>query len=254
MGRQRDQGRRAGDGGPSRANRPARGPRGLDLEDVRQMLRLCRALHEAGADPAGRKRLLLEGVCRLLGAERAACVVTHMDPTTGRPTVVSSVATGPARSDAGGAERQAAPETQAAGRDVAGTPEDSEHRIDSLLPLRGLRVVARLAVGGRPGGAGRPFTPRHRAILELLHAESAWVYAPDLLLLTPEALTLSPRQRQVLQHLLAGENEQQVAAALRQSPNTVHHHVKALYRHFGVRSRGELLARWVQPDAAGPSV
>jgi DNA-binding NarL/FixJ family response regulator len=47
----------------------------------------------------------------------------------------------------------------------------------------------------------------------------------------------------VLRGLSRGRSEKEVAAALRLSPHTVHDHVKALYRHFGVHSRSELLAR-----------
>jgi DNA-binding CsgD family transcriptional regulator len=54
---------------------------------------------------------------------------------------------------------------------------------------------------------------------------------------------LSPRMRQTLERLLSGDGEKQVAARLKLSPHTVHVYVKALYRHFDVSSRGELLAK-----------
>ena len=60
-----------------------------------------------------------------------------------------------------------------------------------------------------------------------------------------EALALSPRQRDVLELLLNGDSEKQIAVKLKLSQNTVHHHVKAIHRHFRVSSRSELLARWV---------
>jgi DNA-binding NarL/FixJ family response regulator len=56
---------------------------------------------------------------------------------------------------------------------------------------------------------------------------------------------LPPRMRVTLQRLLAGDSEKEIAGRLGRSPHTVHTHVKALYRHFGVCSRGELLARFV---------
>ena len=63
-----------------------------------------------------------------------------------------------------------------------------------------------------------------------------------------EDLGLSTRLRQTLQGLLAGEAEKQIAYRLNLSPHTVHVYVKGLYRHFGVSSRGELLARFVRPS------
>jgi DNA-binding CsgD family transcriptional regulator len=57
---------------------------------------------------------------------------------------------------------------------------------------------------------------------------------------------LSPRLRQTLQSLLAGDSEKQAAAKLGVSQHTVHVYVKQLYRKFDVNSRGELLAKWVR--------
>jgi DNA-binding CsgD family transcriptional regulator len=58
--------------------------------------------------------------------------------------------------------------------------------------------------------------------------------------------SLSRRQRQTLELLLSGNAEKQIAAHLSISRHTVHVYVKSLYKRFGVSSRGELLARWVQ--------
>ena len=64
---------------------------------------------------------------------------------------------------------------------------------------------------------------------------------------------LSPRLRQTLDALLQGDGEKQIAARLGLQRSTVHGYVRELYRHYGVRSRGELMARFVKrgalPDA-----
>jgi DNA-binding CsgD family transcriptional regulator len=57
---------------------------------------------------------------------------------------------------------------------------------------------------------------------------------------------LSPRQRQTLELLLAGNAEKQIAARLAISRHTVHVYVKSLYKRFDVNSRPELLAKWVR--------
>jgi DNA-binding CsgD family transcriptional regulator len=59
----------------------------------------------------------------------------------------------------------------------------------------------------------------------------------------PRRDALPRRLRQTLAGLEAGDSEKQVAARLELSPQTVHDYVKSLYRHFGVHSRGELLAQ-----------
>ncbi|MDB5295354.1 MAG: Transcriptional regulator, LuxR family protein [Phycisphaerales bacterium] len=58
---------------------------------------------------------------------------------------------------------------------------------------------------------------------------------------------LSPRARQKLDRLLCGDSEKQVARHLGLSRHTVHVYEKTLYRKFDVRSRGELLAKFVGP-------
>jgi DNA-binding NarL/FixJ family response regulator len=61
----------------------------------------------------------------------------------------------------------------------------------------------------------------------------------------PVLAALSPRLTQVLDLLLLGDAEKQVARKLGLSPYTINGYVKDLYRRFGVNSRGELMARFV---------
>lgn len=61
-----------------------------------------------------------------------------------------------------------------------------------------------------------------------------------------EAVGLSPRMRQTLEALMAGDSEKQIAIKLKVSQHTVHVYVKKLYKRFGANSRGELLARFVR--------
>jgi DNA-binding CsgD family transcriptional regulator len=57
---------------------------------------------------------------------------------------------------------------------------------------------------------------------------------------------LPPRLKQVLDRLLLGEAPTRVARELRLSVWTVREHVQRLYRHYGVSSREELMARFVR--------
>ncbi len=56
---------------------------------------------------------------------------------------------------------------------------------------------------------------------------------------------LPPRVRRVLDRLVLGDSEKEVAARLGLSRHTVHQYVKLLYRRLDVSSRGELMARFV---------
>lgn len=59
---------------------------------------------------------------------------------------------------------------------------------------------------------------------------------------------LSAREQQVLQGLVEGLTEKQVAARLALSPDTVHTYVKRLYEKLRVGSRHELLSRAMRGD------
>lgn len=94
---------------------------------------------------------------------------------------------------------------------------------------------------------GRPFSSRDRRIIRLLHRELRPLIGRQLASAEePSASQLSPRLRQVLGCLLEGDSEKQIAGRLGLTPSTVHQYVKAVYRHFGVHSRAELLVRWIR--------
>ncbi len=61
-------------------------------------------------------------------------------------------------------------------------------------------------------------------------------------------LGLTARQVEVFYHLLTGESEQVIARKLHRSTATVSEHICGIYRHFGVTSRGKLLAYLLQRD------
>lgn len=65
----------------------------------------------------------------------------------------------------------------------------------------------------------------------------------------PAQKRLSPRQQQTLEGLMLGRSEKEVAAELGLSRHTIHEYVTSLYRIFGVRSRGELLAKCLRTQA-----
>jgi len=87
------------------------------------------------------------------------------------------------------------------------------------------------------------YTVREQRILRLFVAELSRLLGTKLATVS-EAVSdgLSPRMREVLDHLMQGDSEKQVALKLDISPHTVHDHVKRLHKHLNVSSRGELLA------------
>jgi DNA-binding CsgD family transcriptional regulator len=93
----------------------------------------------------------------------------------------------------------------------------------------------------------RLFGDREVALLRLAHEELVPLIGTALASVHEARLAdLSPRQRQTLGCLLEGDSEKQVAARLGVGIATVHTYVKALYRHFRVEGRAELLAWFVR--------
>lgn len=59
---------------------------------------------------------------------------------------------------------------------------------------------------------------------------------------------LTPAQTEVVEQLLKGRTEAEIAAMLDKSPHTVHTHLKAIYQRLGVHSRAELIVKYVHRE------
>jgi DNA-binding NarL/FixJ family response regulator len=64
-------------------------------------------------------------------------------------------------------------------------------------------------------------------------------------------LGLSPRQRQILALVAQGRGNEEIAAELELSPNTVKFHIRALYSRLGVRNRVEAANQYAQMNRGG---
>jgi ATP/maltotriose-dependent transcriptional regulator MalT len=95
----------------------------------------------------------------------------------------------------------------------------------------------------------RPFRVSQRRLVTLLLVELTRLWEPIPGRVDPLA-ELPTRWRQTLDRLRAGDAEKQIAGRLGISRHTVHTYVTALHRHFGVASRGELLAHVQQINRA----
>ena len=237
----------------------SRGPRAAD---VRAMLRLSHVLHTS-ADAISRKQSFLSGLCDLLDADGGVNVVAHVTRPRSREEIVSVIKHGSGAAcekqllsgcfrggELGAREPFPPPPGLPAWRPVAAPNRASRsrklrHCLWTPAPASNARVVACVCLS-RSDIYAHPFLARERMLLHMAHVEMSWIYQSDLMPSTGIAADLSPRQRQTLQFLLAGHSEKEIAEFMRLSRNTVHHHVKALHRHFDVSTRSELLARWVR--------
>lgn len=91
-----------------------------------------------------------------------------------------------------------------------------------------------------------PFTRREWWLVRCIHEEIGRLQGNALASAAePRCVELTPRQRDVLDALLDGLTEKAAAGRLGVGRSTVHEHVLAIYRHFGVGSRAELMALFV---------
>jgi DNA-binding CsgD family transcriptional regulator len=98
------------------------------------------------------------------------------------------------------------------------------------------------------------FSRRDKFFLEMLHQEITPLIGCQLAFAEePSAIRLAPRLRQVLDCLLEGDSEKQVANRLGLTAQTINQYVKSVYRHFRVNSRAELMARWIRFNRGLPA-
>lgn len=99
---------------------------------------------------------------------------------------------------------------------------------------------------------GRPrFSERDRRIAEIVTTEVEWLHRvgiPDIDETPVDKLT--PRLRHVMLLLLSGSSRKQIASELAISTHTTNEYVADVYARLGVRSRAELMARFIQGKAS----
>lgn len=252
----------------------------LPAEDLRSCFRLVGECRELGREPEVWRRHMIEGLARLLGTQVAIAGEAQWlrGPQFFRtePPVESGWASPKARECFYDYLRQHGPaqdpiiralarfEGQAVTRRRQELVSDrrwygSEHyneylrraEIDSclhsLFPIdreQRFNIVCFFrAVGDRPFGA------RESALLHLFHHELGPLVGNRLTTeSTDSRRVLAPRVRQTLACFLDGASEKEAAVQLGLSVATVHQYAKALYRHYGVRSRAGLLALWLRTE------
>jgi len=119
-------------------------------------------------------------------------------------------------------------------------PVAIDHEITSVCRVFDDGVCSVIALHRLDGE--RDFTSRERRLLRFFHGELGRLLGGPLKSITEPAIErLAPRLRETLACLLEGDSEKEVAARLGLSLATVHQYVTALYRHFRVHSRAQLL-------------
>jgi len=117
------------------------------------------------------------------------------------------------------------------------------HFIISLFPLDE-QTCSTVIFYRRIGDSN--YSQRDRAIVDLLFHRVRWLHRMEgAEAKEDELVSLTPRERQVMSLLLKGCSRKRVASDLRLSEHTVADHLKEIHRKLGVKSRAELLARFI---------
>lgn len=93
------------------------------------------------------------------------------------------------------------------------------------------------------------FVEREARIAHIVLSEVPWLHFkafPDRQ--SKEMTNLYPRHRTVLNCLCEGWSRKTIADHLGLSTNTVHGYSKVIFKHFGVHSQAELVARFSKGD------
>ncbi len=118
-----------------------------------------------------------------------------------------------------------------------------------LLSARPIPGVGTSVIGFYRPVSAPLFTPREARLAHIVLTGVTWLHEAGL----PHAAArdvpkLSPRCRHILLQLVAGRPRKDIAADLGISVHTVNDHMKQIYRHFGVHSQAQLIARFLNGD------
>jgi DNA-binding CsgD family transcriptional regulator len=253
----------------------------IHASDAAAMLQLVNELHALPPDPLTRKHHLLQGLCKLLGARvgmivyladasgpawkfQPRAVIDHGWQCAAEREALLAYRDDVARDPAKYADPMA-DMLKLPGRVITRRREElhadsawyagsyvNEHRraarVDDCLYTL-YRLPDRGAIVGlgmhRAWGDRTRFGQRESDLLQILNEQLEFLWRCDV---AGETGGLAPRLRQTLGLLMAGHSEKEIARRLGVSRNTVHKYVTALYRHFGVASRPELMARQLGQD------
>jgi DNA-binding CsgD family transcriptional regulator len=246
----------------------------LRLGEVRAALRLVGECRDLGYDPALWMRTACQGLCVLVGARIVMGGEAHWPRPDGPITPIHSVLVGIPQAVEGDfvrnlreggldadvissrlkaipaphltrTRRQLLPDRawyRSPQYDGLHRPAGIDHCIATLLELPGGRA---LLMGLHREAGERDFSERELKLVHLFHDELGQLIGPVLVSASDQfsPTHLPPRVRETLCCLLEGDSEKQAATRMGLSQETVHQYVKALYRHYRVASRAELLAR-----------
>ncbi|HEY1684507.1 MAG TPA: helix-turn-helix transcriptional regulator [Tepidisphaeraceae bacterium] len=233
----------------------------MDEANLKRVLNLAKILHEPANECHLRWQRIVLGLCELTGASGGVSVVFTLNGDRPRIEVLAQIGKGASANqlveawldepDHDDAWEKLLQMLRKGGDALTRTRRQllKHNNGSSAIKLDCIYSVLRL--GDTAAGMLCFFRPRGRSefnmtdarLVHLLHSEMNDLYKASH---DPQANGMTPRQRQIHEFLLQGQGEKQIAVGLGLSRHTIHAHVKAIYKHFHVCSRPELLAQYVK--------
>lgn len=249
----------------------------LEEQDVRDLIRLLGLVIAVKGDQTEKRRLIMEGLCQLIGADAWAWSLVHMElGSAPRQVVFLHEGISDDRLPhylrslehedlqwilnrfVEDAVTRRKPLTR---RDIQLFPEwpESSQALRNWVDNAHLRSFILMAwpleTGGFSGigiyrNADRThFGPRETRLAHIVLTEIPWLHEEGWGVDRGSSLgELPPRPREILSLLVQGRARKQIADDLSLSIHTVHGYVRDIYRHFGVNSHPELMTRFTRGD------
>jgi DNA-binding CsgD family transcriptional regulator len=248
---------------------------GATFEQVRQVARLFGDARACAAQPALQRQIILDGSCKLVGADQgffsefedfvpgrtprgiSTLGSSNLDPRVAQVTR-EWYSLHAAEKDAMGAalyEASAMPGAKVVWwGDVAQTKSHQDygefHEVMATVRLTDILDPASrhpsghlVAMSLHRHGKARPFGRRERSVAKLIAEELQWLHntrrldVRDLV-----GQPLPPQLAALLRHLLSDKSAKQIAAEMKLSVHTIRDHTKRLYARLGIDSRERLMA------------
>jgi DNA-binding CsgD family transcriptional regulator len=249
----------------------------LTEQDVRGIVRLMGDVIAAPGSISDKRRSLMDGLCALIGATSWAWCMAEFDPMK-PPSFIGFEHGGfdeerfaryveaMNHPDMEAVTRPSSIELKERGTQLTRTRRQMDPQMNLEKSAAGafwaradigpLLISQRPMEGGGTSGVAvyrrfgqPPFDEREARIAHIILSEVPWLHFTAFPDQTSRQISrLYPRHRTVLNLLGEGWSRKKIAAHLQITENTIHGYVKDIFKHFGVHSQAELLARFTKGD------
>lgn len=252
----------------------------LEYADVEKIVRLLGEVAGMRAPIAERRRAIMQGIARLVEADVWVWVHSRISPGESAHTVFQMLDGGWADDvergrfitamndrqigDMGNSGLFHRPHTTRLRQECLSEHDEAQKPVlvrwtelsglrEGVFSVYPLDTTHHSAIGFYRRNGGAAFDERQRRLVHLITSQIDWLHRADTDVPgnSDRLLSLTPRQREVLIHLLGGASRKEIAARINLSEFTVADYIKVIYRALAVKSRAELLSLFMAGGRGG---